>query len=90
MHLHLLVLLKVQLLLELVELAPEVPFVPLDGRPVGLELLHLSFLLALLLVKLGHLGVHLGQFFLESLALFLLFRVLLALQLAHLQLQILL
>ena len=84
------VFLQVELLLELIELLPEVALVFLNIGSVGLELGHLLLLRLLLLVKLSDLGIELGKFFLECFALFQLFRVLLALKLADLQLQVLL
>ena len=70
MHLLLRVLLKVELLLELVELSPELPFVVLNVRPVALEGFYLAQLLVFFRFNPSQFLVQLSQLVLECFAFF--------------------
>lgn len=89
-HLVLRVLLQVELLLELVELSPELPLVVLNVLAVALEVLNLPQLLQLFIIDRLELLVKLSEFALELLPLFGLLGIVISLQLGHLKLKVLL
>ena len=81
MHLLLGVLLEVELLLELVELSPELPLVVFNVRPIALKGLNLTQLLVFFRFNSCQFSVQLSQLILECFTFFGLFWIIVPLQL---------
>ena len=90
MHLLFLVLLKVQLLLELIELSPKLSLIVLYVHSIALKGLNLAKLLLLLCIDPRQVLIELSQFLFQSLTLFRFLNCIIPFQLRAFQLQILL